>query len=149
MKSKLVTVGLIAAAMGFPALAQSAVSDPIASLDAPTISETDAASPEWYRKFTFSTGADESPIWQPRPESDVSLKWATGKRWSLNIDLRRRDEESPLPREEMSAAASFNITPRFSVGGQVSVGANELDDSTQWQEQQVEAGIRLQSAFKF
>jgi len=149
MRNKVIMTGLLAAAMGFPALAQTVVPDPIITLDAPTISETEEASPEWYRKFTFDTGADESPVWQARPESDISLNWVTGKRWSLNIDLRRRDEESPLPREEMSAAANFSITPRFSVGGELSVGANELDDSSQWQEQQVEAGIRLQSAYKF
>jgi hypothetical protein len=47
------------------------------------------------------------------------------------------------------AEAEFRITPRISVGGELTIGANELDDTRQWEEQQIEAGIRLRSAFKF
>ena len=63
--------------------------------------------------------------------------------------MTSRDERSPLAREEMRAGANFRITPRISVGGEFSIGADELDDTTKWQEQQLEAGIRLRSAFKF
>ena len=49
----------------------------------------------------------------------------------------------------MTAEANFLITPRISVGGEVRIGADELDNAAKWQEQQIEAGIRLRSAFKF
>ena len=149
MRQKLLISTVIAAALVSPALAQDVVDVAPMELDAPKISETDIASPEWFSSFTQFSGADEAPIWQPRPERDVSLSWQKGKRWSLSIDLKTRDENSPLHREEMRAGATFSLTPRLSVGGEVSVGANELDESAIWEQQQLETGIRLQSALKF
>ena len=51
--------------------------------------------------------------------------------------------------KEMMAEAEFRITPRISVGGELTIGAEELDDTGQWEDQEIEAGIRLRSAFKF
>ena len=149
MKSKLLFSTIVAAALVTPALAQDVVDLAPIEIEAPKISETDLAAPEWFNSFTQFSGADESPIWHLRPERDISLSWQKGKRWSLSIDLKTRDENSPLPREEMRAGATFSLTPRLSVGGEVSLGANELDESAIWEEQQLETGIRLQSAFKF
>lgn len=149
MRSKLLLSTVFAAALVTPALAQEAVGTAPIELDAPKISETELATPEWFSSFTELSGADEAPIWQLRPDSDVSFSWTKGKRWALSIDLKTRDDDSPLPREEMRAGATFRLTPRLSVGGEVSVGANELDESAIWEEQQLETGIRLQSAFKF
>ena len=67
----------------------------------------------------------------------------------MNLKTVTRSEESPLPREEMSAGAMYNFTPRFSLGGSVSLGADELDDVSAWKEQNVEAGVRLKTTFKF
>jgi len=149
MRKSLLLSSFCIAALAMPALAQEAVDVSPVTLDAPKVSETELASPEWFNSFTKLSGGDESPIWQVRPERDVSLAWTKGARWSLNIDLTQRDDESPLPREEMRAGATFRLTPRISVGGELSVGAQELDNSAAWEEQQLETGIRLQSAFKF
>jgi len=149
MLKSLVLSGICVAVLASPALAQEAVDTSAMELDTPKISETELATPEWFSSFTQFSGADESPIWQLRPERDVSLAWTKGQRWSLNIDLKQRDDNSPLPREEMRAGATFRLTPRISVGGELSVGAQELDDTTAWEQQQLETGIRLQSAFKF
>lgn len=149
MRQKLILSAVIAATLGVPALAQEDVSAAPIELDAPKISETDVAEPDWFNSFTEFSGVDETAVWQSRPDRDVSLSWTKGTRWALSIDLKSRAEESPLPREEMRAGATFRITPRISVGGEVSVGTTELDDSAVWEEQQLETGIRLQSAFKF
>lgn len=149
MRRSLFLSSFCAVALALPALGQEVVGEAPLELDAPTISETDLASPEWYSSFTQHSGVDESPVWQLRPERDVSLAWMKGQRWSLNIDLKSRDDDSPLPREEMRAGATFRLTPRISVGGEVSVGAQDLDDGAAWEQQQLETGIRLQSAFKF
>ena len=149
MRQKLILSALVAATLGLPALAQEDVSTAPIEMDAPKISETEVAAPEWFSSFTEFSGADETPVWQSRPDRDVSLSWTKGTRWALSIDLKSRAEESPLPREEMRAGATFRLTPRISVGGEVSVGASELDDAAVWEEQQLETGIRLQSAFKF
>ncbi len=80
------------------------------------------------------------------------MRLGGNSRWELSVDKFTRLGTSPLPREEVQAGATFKITPRFSVGGEVSIGAeelNELNDSARWENQSVEAGIRLKSAFKF
>ncbi|MEL7033863.1 MAG: NtrZ family periplasmic regulatory protein [Pseudomonadota bacterium] len=131
--------------LALPAMAQQDVPD----MPAPSIAETDQAEPEWFQTFSFGSDQIGSPIWQNTPSQTFNLAWIKGDRWSLSLDLTSRDEDSPLPREEMLAEAQFRITPRISVGGELSIGAEELDDTTQWEDQEIEAGIRLRSAFKF
>ncbi|WP_143435275.1 NtrZ family periplasmic regulatory protein [Henriciella aquimarina] len=141
--TSLAVLALCAAA---PAFAQSQP----AELAPPTVSETDKAEPDWYRQFTLSSPSDEAPIWQTRPSKEVKLAWVKGDRWQLSVDLTSRPDDSPLPREEMRAGAEFRITPRISVGGTLSLGANQLDESLKsFQQEEIEAGIRLRSAFKF
>jgi hypothetical protein len=115
--------------------------------------ESEPAHPDWYRQFTLAQpvkGAiDTNPAIQSVPDQDLRLEWLSSGRWEFSIDLRSRPEESPLPREEMSAGATFQITPRLSIGGDLSLGAEELNDTSKWREQALETGIRLRSAFKF
>ena len=136
---------LITTAIAAPAMAE----ETDMQVSAPSMSETDNAEPDWFRQFTLSSPSDNRPIWQDQPSKDVNLGWVKGDRWHLSVDLTSRPEDSPLPREEMSAEAEFRITPRISVGGSLSLGSNQLGDTSQWKEQQFEAGIRLRSAFKF
>jgi len=131
--------------LALPAMAENGMPE----MPAPTISETDQAEPEWFQKFSFSSDQISSPIWQTEPAQTFNLAWIKGDRWSLSLDLTSRDSDSPLPREEMLAEAQFRITPRISVGGELTIAAEELDDTAQWEDQDVEAGIRLRSAFKF
>ncbi len=128
-----------------PAMAQEAVP----TMPAPSIAETEQAQPEWFQQFTFNRTDLETPVWEGEPAQSFSLAWVKGDRWSLSVDLTSRDERSPLPREEMSAGADFRITPRISVGGELRIGAEELDNANQFTDKEVEAGIRLRSAFKF
>lgn len=133
--------------LGLPLLAQA--QEAVPEMPVPLVSETDAAKPEWFQRFTFSSEDIESPVWQTQPSKDFSLTWREGDRWSLSVDLTSREGVTPLPREEMRAGADFRITPRISIGGELRIGADELDDTTRWQEQDIEAGIRLRSAFVF
>lgn len=128
-----------------PALAQ----EDVMNMPAPTLAETEQAQPDWFQQFTFNRTDLETPLWEGEPTQSFSLAWVKGDRWSVSVDLTSRDERSPLPREEMSAGADFRITPRISVGGEVRIGAEELDIANQLPDDQVEAGIRLRSAFKF
>ena len=107
------------------------------------------AEADWYRQFARPKPADTKPVWQPEPTDDFSVQFGGNTRWQLNLDMLTRPNSSPLPREQMQAGATFRVTPRFSVGGEVSLGAERLNDSTQWEDNQVETGIRLKSAFKF
>ncbi|MEP1144489.1 MAG: NtrZ family periplasmic regulatory protein [Henriciella sp.] len=131
--------------LALPAMAQQDMPE----MPAPTMSETDLAQPDWFQTFNFSGSDFNAPIWQTAPSQTFNLAWIKGDRWSLSLDLTSRDDGSPLPREEMMAEAEFRITPRISVGGELTIGAEELDDTAQWEDQEIEAGIRLRSAFKF
>ncbi len=141
---------IAAASLAAPAWAQQRST---AGLDAPTPSETPQAQREWYRQFTESQPATAQPKWQTEPTQDLSIEFGSSDRWKFNFDKVTRPAESPLPREQMQAGASFRLTPRLSVGGEVSIGADELDGSldeaARWDNGEVEAGIRLKSAFKF
>ncbi|WOR14573.1 hypothetical protein RYZ27_12400 [Hyphomonas sp. FCG-A18] len=133
------------AALAVPAQAQ----EDVLKLPAPTVSETEQAQPDWYQQFTFSADPTETPVWQAAPSKTLKLGWVKGERWNVTVDLTTRDNQSVLPREEMSAGANYFITPRLSIGGELSIGANKLDETTAWQNQDVETGIRLRSALKF
>ncbi len=146
MRLRFVTVSAIALCAAGHSVAQV---NPV-DVPAPSISETEKAEPDWYRQFTLSTPSEDAPIWQSRPSKEVRLAWVKGDKWQLSVDLTSRPDDSPLPREEMRAGAEFRITPRIRVGGTLSVGANELNGAfDQLQDEAVETGIRLRSAFKF
>lgn len=143
---------LAAAALSAPALAQVRADDETIRIEAPTLSETNAARSEWYRQFSEGKPAEDRPQWQAEPNQDFSVRIGGNSRWELSVDKVTRLGNSPLPREEVQAGATFRITPRFSVGGEVSIRAeelNQLNDAARWESQEVEAGIRLKSAFKF
>ncbi|MEO1642392.1 MAG: NtrZ family periplasmic regulatory protein [Pseudomonadota bacterium] len=135
----------VLAVLALPAQAQ----EGLLTLPAPSVSETEQAQPDWYQQFTFDTNVSEAPVWQAAPTKTFKLGWVKGDRWNLTVDLTSRENQTALPREEMSAVANFFITPRLSVGGEVSFGANDLESSKAWKEQDMETGIRLRSALKF
>ncbi|MEM1106833.1 MAG: NtrZ family periplasmic regulatory protein [Pseudomonadota bacterium] len=138
--------------MAAPAAAQEAAFlDPL-NIDAPTLAETEAATPDWYHQFTIAAPPDttgETAALRNLPSQELSFNFNEGSRWQFSIDLTSRPSASALPREEMSAGAMFQVTPRFSVGGDVSVGADELEDRSDWSGEDVETGVRVRSAFKF
>ena len=140
---------LISAMLALPAMADPVVPDDVLTVQAPSLSESKAAEADWYRQFAQPKPADTKPVWQPEPTDDFSVQFGGNARWQLNLDMLTRPNSSPLPREQMQAGATFRVTPRFSVGGEVSVGAERLNDTSQWEDSQLETGIRLKSAFKF
>lgn len=144
-----ITAIAVSTVLALPAAGQEAVSDNQIELSIPTLSETVAAESEWYRQFAATKPAETKPSWQAEPTEDFSMRFGDERRWQLNLDKVSRIGITPLPREEMQAGATFRITPRLSVGGELSVGADELNDSQTWEDREVEAGIRLKSAFKF
>ena len=145
----ILSVTLLSAMLALPALADPVVGDDVPTVQAPSLSESKAAEADWYRQFAQAKPADAKPVWQPEPTDDFSVQFGGNARWQLNLDMLTRPNSSPLPREQMQAGATFRVTPRFFVGGEVSVGAERLNDTSQWEDSQLEIGIRLKSAFKF
>lgn len=138
-----------AAAFVLPAAAQERAGSDAIRVDIPTRSETTEARTEWYRQYSEGRPPESRLEWQAEPSQDFSVQIGQNSRWQLNLDRVTRPGDSPLPREEVQAGASFHITPRISVGGEVRIGTDEVDASRRWESQDVEAGIRLKSAFKF
>ncbi|AXE65960.1 NtrZ family periplasmic regulatory protein [Hyphomonas sp. NPDC076900] len=145
----ILSFALAAAAFTLPAVAQERVAGDAIRVEAPTLSETNSARSEWYRQFSEGKPAESRLQWQAEPNQDFSVQIGKDSRWQLNFDKVTRPGETYLPREEVQAGATFRVTPRFSVGGEVRIGADEFDSSKRWENQDVEAGIRLKSAFKF
>jgi len=130
------------------AAAQDVQDDPVAisSNDVPVAADV---IPDWYQRFSTTDLENGYEDWTGNSETDVQLNLSPTNRWNLQLGLTSREGQTGLPREEMRAGATFNITPRLSFGGSVSVGSDELGPDAKWGEQEVETGIRLQSAFKF
>ena len=140
------------ATFAFSANAQDSYASEALGIDAPTLSETEKAEPDWYRQYTIiapPSTVEHNRALQSAPSDDFSLNWADAGRWRFSIDLTTRPDDSPLPREQMSAGATFQITPRFSVGGELNLGGEELEDSSLWNNEDVETGVRFRSAFRF
>jgi hypothetical protein len=151
-------VNCIALTAGIALFAPSALAqtmEGLAPVEMPVETTADAkGEPEWFREFSFASDAGNEMLLTPGSEKAWGLSFGSGERWSITVDRKSRDsltEVNPLPREEFSAGAMFRLTPRFSVGGEVKVGADTLDveEFTLSGEDEVEAGIRLRSAFKF
>lgn len=123
--------------------------EPVDLSDPETVSVTEP--PAWFQQFTLADPGFVTPEAAPEgfSKKDLKLHWLKTGRWELSLDLTSRSSNSALPREEMAAGATFQITPRISVGGDVSVGAKELDDQSEWDDQDIETGIKLRSAFRF
>ena len=147
----MLTCAIAITALAMPAAAQEDSRASAVTVETPQLSETKAGKVDWYRQFAQSKPADARPVWQAEPTEDLSMQFAGSDRWEFSLDKLSRPSAaiSPLPREEMQAGATFKITPRFSVGGEVSVGAEDLNAVSQWEDRNVEAGIRLKSAFRF
>lgn len=144
---RLMALALAACAAAFAGTASA--DEVVLDVKAPTMAETEEAGQDWFRAFTSGTVSKGADLWRIEPDRDVNFKWVKGDRWQLNIDLKSRSDDSPLPREEVSAGATFRLTPRISIGGSVSIGAEELERDEIWKDEELEAGVRLKSAFKF
>lgn len=107
--------------------------------------------PDWYQRFSAPVYGDkgENPDWAGISQSDVQVNLLRSRRWNVELALTSREGDTGLPREEVWAGASFNISPRLSIGGEVGVGSDDLGPGADWGTQEVETGIRLRSAFKF
>jgi hypothetical protein len=147
----LLTCAISATVLALPAAAQEDSRVPSVTVEAPQLSETQAGKVDWYRQFAVSKPIEARPVWQAEPSEDVSMQFTGSDRWEFRIDKLSRPSAniSPLPRQQMQAGATFKITPRFSVGGEVSVGADDLNAVSTWEDRDVETGVRLKSAFKF
>ena len=86
----------------------------------------------------------------PYEKEELGLSWRPGSKWGITLDLTSRSENEILPREELTAGAYYQITPRFRFGGGVTLNGDSISSAAEgWRDEQGEAGVRIESAFAF
>lgn len=109
--------------------------------------------------FTFGLGLskDESertllPV-GPIQKDKLALSWKPGSNWDVTLDLTTRSQNEIFAREEVTAGVSYQITPRFRLGGGVTVKGDSLAESlskpAEIGREGNEASVRIESAFSF
>jgi len=101
----------------------------------------------------------ERPVlpFAPIEKDQVELSWRPGGKWGINLNLTSRADNEVLPREELAAGLSYQVTPRFRFGGGVTVKGDSLSNSLgkpgeafkDFKDEVSEATVRIESAFSF
>lgn len=102
-------------------------------------------------RLSINRGQDRSglPI-APIETGQLALAWRPAGKWGISLDLTSRSPNEVLPREELSAGAYYQISPRFRFGGGVTLNGDNLGEAAQgWTRKAGEAGVRIESAFSF
>ena len=142
-----------------PAFAQA---KPAAAPTQPIAQGSDAKAPA-QGGFTFGVGLSKDQAERtllpvgPIQKDQLALTWKPASNWDVTLDLTSRspnDLPSQLfPREEVSAGVSYQVTPRFRLGGGVTVKGDALADSltnpAAIAREGNEASVRIESAFSF
>jgi hypothetical protein len=90
----------------------------------------------------------------PIAKDQVELKWKPAGNWDVTLDLTSRSQNDLFPREEVTAGVGYQVTPRFRLGGGVTVKGDSLATSLSNPAQNfgregTEASVRIESAFSF
>lgn len=105
----------------------------------------------WYDRFTASAGLTDQDKGFTSGESRTALSFAPSAKWGLTLNVRDANRLVVESNDEASLGAFYNVSPRFRVGGQLSVAAqpNGVRLPVVPAEPQASAGVKLESAFKF
>lgn len=148
---------LAASLVAAPAFAQagkdSGVASPqsLAEQPAQTETELNAESQRLKLGLGFNTGTERTllPL-APIEKDQLELSWKPGGKWGITLDLTSRADNDILPREELAAGLSYQVTPRFRFGGGVTVKGDSLSrPTTNFQDEVSETSVRVESAFSF
>lgn len=126
---------------------------------APAVREDDANQMKFslgvFDRLTIQRGADTSglPV-APIEKDQLAFSWRPAGKWGITLDLTSRPQNDlRLPKEELSAGAYYQVTPRFRFGGGLTLNGDNLRSATNnWSERakgEGEAGVRIESAFSF
>ena len=70
--------------------------------------------------FNKSTERSVLPL-APIEKDQLEFSWKPGGKWGITLDLTSRSENSVLPKEEVAAGLSYQVTPRFRFVGSVTL----------------------------
>lgn len=114
-------------------------------------------SPSFNLGLGFSKGGTERSLLPLAPiqKDQVELTWKPASNLGFTLDMTSRSQNDLFPREEMTAGVTYQVTPRFRLGGGVTVKGDGLADSIAKQgganfgKEVSEAQVRIESAFSF
>jgi hypothetical protein len=153
-----ITTGLFcltALIVSAPAFAQAPRTAEAASLGRPAAADVQTSSSAGLLgvidRLTINRGQDRSGLpLAPIETGQLALAWRPAGKWGISLDLTSRSPNDVLPREELSAGAYYQISPRFRFGGGVTLNGDNLGEAAQgWSRKSGEAGVRIESAFSF
>jgi hypothetical protein len=114
------------------------------------------ASPQF--NFGLGLSKDQSektllPI-GPIQKDSVALSWTPFGNWAVTLGMTQRSPNEIFPREEMTAGVTYQVTPRFRLGGGFTVKGDKLAEqlaspTTSFNRDGAEASVRIESAFSF
>lgn len=147
---------LAASLAAAPAFAQ------VSTAPAPqTATRQNATQDQAASQFSFGLGISRGdterslmPI-GPVAKDQLELKWKPAGNWDVTLDLTSRSPNDLFPREEVTAGVGYQVTPRFRLGGGVTVKGDSLAASLSnpaqnfGREGNTEASVRIESAFSF
>ncbi len=105
----------------------------------------------WYERFTLEA-QEQNPA--RAPVTDDGASWRVNGRWGVTVDVpqeRAAPLAAPGHREETAFGAYFQVNPSIRVGGQVGITrpAEPRSPLRPQDEEQPDAAVRIQSAFRF
>lgn len=92
----------------------------------------------------------------PITKDQVALSWKPASNWDVTLDVTSRSQTANglFAREEVTAGVTYQVTPRFRLGGGVTVKGDSLAESlsnpaNNFGREGNEASVRIESAFSF
>ncbi|HVY88999.1 MAG TPA: hypothetical protein VG942_09045 [Hyphomonadaceae bacterium] len=102
--------------------------------------------------FNKSTERPVLPL-APIEKDQLEFSWKPGGKWGITLDLTSREPNEVLPREEVGAVLSYQVTPRFRFGGGVTLKGDSLASTLtapqNFRDQVSDTTVRVESAFSF
>jgi hypothetical protein len=148
---------LAASLAAAPAFAQAGKESGSASATPQSLSQskTDTQPTGLTLDFGFNKGTESSllPL-APIEKDQFEFSWKPGGKWGITLDLTSRAQNEVLPREELAAGLTYQLTPRFRFGGGVTLKGDSLASSlsspgANFKDEVSETTVRVESAFSF
>jgi hypothetical protein len=149
---------LAATLVAAPAFAQGNTAQSTSSTNQQGAAKADSeeAAPAFNFGLGLNRGQSERSLLPVGPitKDQLELSWKPANNWNVTLDLTSRAANDLFPREEVTAGVNYQVTPRFRLGGGVTVKgdsvATSLSNPAQnFGKEGAEASVRIESAFSF
>jgi hypothetical protein len=147
---------LAATLVATPAFAQGNSAQAQSTTQQQANAKAEGSAPAFNFGLGLSRGESERSLLPVGPiaKDQLELSWKPANNWNVTLDLTSRSQNVLFPREEVTAGVNYQVTPRFRLGGGVTVKgdsvASSLSNPAQnFGKEGAEASVRIESAFSF